>query len=440
MKRASLVLTVLILVTFLVACGPRVSPETDSPEKAAKEWTEAFLNLDGNTMIKRTCSAQQENVQEGGAWLSFAQVFAGQRVEADISDLHFETVSKNGNSARVRVYGEIRIAVLGMAQATQVDTTYTMIQEGGRWKWCGEEEKIGSVQTAAPTPATQPAGRWEIIPTVVIGSPGEGGWQYVMIVFALENRTGQFSTPYIVTANSSLTTEEGYSYPAEAQESISDETEGHSQPTNVITFHGVLPPGIRPWEEIYDGKYHGFYTFHSRIAQNTHPQKLTIPGYGDINLKGVPFRTSMDGSYYWGTLGGLTYSPIRKAGETVEIPGKARLTVLGFTRETWPEGYYYPIDVEVLRVLLRLENLSAGYETSLNISFTAFGLESSEIGDFGILGSPLEGALGSLECQPVLTMGPAQTIETNLCVIIPKGLENVRLILAGDVNEVYDTG
>lgn len=52
MKRLSLTLLVVILVSLLAACGPG-----DSPEKAAKEWLEAFSNLDGNKLAERTCPA-----------------------------------------------------------------------------------------------------------------------------------------------------------------------------------------------------------------------------------------------------------------------------------------------------------------------------------------------------------------------------------------------
>ena len=112
------------------------------PEIAAKEWNEALLNLDGNKLAERTCAAQQASVQSTAIWASafavLGQQFTGQQTNADISDMRFETTSKRGNSAQVRAYGEIRTVVLAIAQTVRVDLTYTMMQESGKWKWCGE--------------------------------------------------------------------------------------------------------------------------------------------------------------------------------------------------------------------------------------------------------------------------------------------------------------
>jgi len=140
MKRASVFLTFLLFVSLLAACGPG-----DSPEQAAKEWIEAFVNLDGNKLAERTCAAQQENVQSGAMWVSafaaLGQMFTGQRTKADISDLRFVTIGRSGSDiAQVRVTGVIRISVLAIAQTQQVDETWQMIREAGRWKWCGLAE------------------------------------------------------------------------------------------------------------------------------------------------------------------------------------------------------------------------------------------------------------------------------------------------------------
>lgn len=136
MKRLSLALLVIILASMLAGCGP-----ADSPEKAAKEWLEAWANLDGNKLAERTCDAQQETVQSGAIWLSafaaLGQMFTGQRTQADISDLRFVTISRSDDTAQVRVTGEIRTAVLAIAQKQQVDETWQMVREGGKWKWCG---------------------------------------------------------------------------------------------------------------------------------------------------------------------------------------------------------------------------------------------------------------------------------------------------------------
>ncbi|MEA3459781.1 MAG: hypothetical protein U9R11_03755 [Chloroflexota bacterium] len=130
---------VLVAVSLLTACGAG-----DSPERAAREWLEALISMDGNKLIERTCAEQHANVQKAGLWASAFDVlgqvftkFTDQQIKVDISDLRFETVSKSGNTAQVRVTGEIRIAVLAAAMAPQVDATWLMVQEDSKWKWCG---------------------------------------------------------------------------------------------------------------------------------------------------------------------------------------------------------------------------------------------------------------------------------------------------------------
>jgi hypothetical protein len=92
MKRAILAVLILTLASTLAACGLG-----DSPEGAAKEWTQAMANLDGNKISERTCAAQQANVQQAGLWASVFNIFGqqtiGQQAKTDISDLKFTVVS-----------------------------------------------------------------------------------------------------------------------------------------------------------------------------------------------------------------------------------------------------------------------------------------------------------------------------------------------------------
>jgi len=136
MKPLRAVVTIVIAASILTACGIG-----DSPKKAAREWLDALVNMDGNTLMDRTCTEQKEAMQEAGLWVSvvgiLGQSFTGQQIEADISDVRFETVSRNGDTARVRVTGEIRVAILAFAHAQQMDEEWQMVREDGEWKWCG---------------------------------------------------------------------------------------------------------------------------------------------------------------------------------------------------------------------------------------------------------------------------------------------------------------
>ncbi|MDE3089661.1 MAG: hypothetical protein KGJ80_09820, partial [Chloroflexota bacterium] len=118
MKRATFLLMAFALVGTLTACGLG-----DSPEKAAQEWVQAFANLDGNKIAERTCAAQQANVQQAGMWASVFNIFGqqqiGQQAKTDVSGLKFTTVSSSGNTANVRVTGQIRVAVLALSQTQE---------------------------------------------------------------------------------------------------------------------------------------------------------------------------------------------------------------------------------------------------------------------------------------------------------------------------------
>ena len=262
--------------------------------------------------------------------------------------------------------------------------------------------QCGPLVLTAPT--THSPERWEIIPTLVEVSPAQGGWQRVRIEIALENRTHQFSAPQISTEGTTLITEEGYSYAVNTMVDMSYRL----YPVTEIAFREPLPPGFRQ-RGMYDDDHMGSYEFKSSIAEDTHPKALHIPAYGDIDLTDLS-PVSFPG--------GDTYSPVRNAGETVQIPNKARLTVVDFGKETGDR----------VTATLKLENLSEGYGTTLHISFRV-------IGDDGLV-SRLHGR----QCWPTLTIGPAQTIDTTACFIMPRGSTDVFMILSGDIDEVYDTG
>lgn len=138
MKLARIVIVIAIVTGVLTACGIG-----ESPERAAKEWLEAMINLDGNKILERTCMAQRENVQEASLWSSaFAmlpQMFGLDviKVQGDISDLEFAATYIDEETVHVRVTGELRVAVLGIAEAIPVDETWLMVKEEGKWRWCG---------------------------------------------------------------------------------------------------------------------------------------------------------------------------------------------------------------------------------------------------------------------------------------------------------------
>ena len=133
MKRWPWVLVMIALLLLLSGCG-------GGPEKAAEDWFVAMAGGDGVTALKLTCPAYREQVQMQGLFLGGINMLIGgmaQGAEIDSSDLKFETVSSSGDTANVRVRGEIITGLMGMAVAEQVDVTLLMERTDGEWLVCG---------------------------------------------------------------------------------------------------------------------------------------------------------------------------------------------------------------------------------------------------------------------------------------------------------------
>jgi tetratricopeptide (TPR) repeat protein len=155
MKRVNMAIVIVLIMGLLVACE-----ELESPAKGAREWLEAVFEFDGIKMLKRTCAAQQLNVQMSGgitsAILILAQQFMGQQeLKVDMSNMHYDVISQNSNTAQVKVNGKIIGAVLASAQVKEFDTTFAMQHEDGEWKWCGELG-VSSGPFTLPTPTVEP--------------------------------------------------------------------------------------------------------------------------------------------------------------------------------------------------------------------------------------------------------------------------------------------
>lgn len=140
MRKFGLILFVLVIIS-LSAC-------TQGPEQAAEKFLEASMNMDGNQVIEYTCLSERETMQTLGLYES-AFSLVGQLLpqlfgldldipfEIDTSDVHYVAVSNNGQTASVRVTGDVRYSVMAFADVIDVDETWRMVLEDGKWKWCG---------------------------------------------------------------------------------------------------------------------------------------------------------------------------------------------------------------------------------------------------------------------------------------------------------------
>jgi len=284
-----------------------------------------------------------------------------------------------------------------------------------------------------PGTATPEPGRWRIIPTKVEIEPIGGGWQCVRIEVAYENGTQEFSTKRFAMDGSYIVVKEGFTYPVWARYNDAGcgagPAGGHEGHAIGLFGDCVLPPRFRArglfsaigWG-LGSGANEYYWCLHARIAQSTHPSKVIIPAYGEIDLekdrRDVVFPAEAPSM------------PEKKAGDAIEVPGRAILTVERFTREK-PDASEYLAELDRVTAYLRFENLNPGYEESLTVRFEL-------IGDDGFFHKTAN--LGDCRCWATLSAGPAQTTETKVCFAVRPTTKNLKLILTGDVNAVYDTG
>ncbi len=211
MKRAMWAFSVLIIACLLISCVPR-----DTPEQGAREWIDAIVNQDGNRVLKHTCLAQRENVQEASMWFSafavLGQLFTNRsvQIEGDVSDLKFETTSRDGDRAEVRVYGELRVAVLGAAQAQQVDERWQMVRENDTWRWCGSSAdtlplaRTSAVAQATFSPTATPLPTF-VLPTPVPATSNTASRPPLdgQIAFTASDVAGNYDVIYVINADGS---------------------------------------------------------------------------------------------------------------------------------------------------------------------------------------------------------------------------------------------
>ena len=135
-------LTPFVLLNFVFAAALTDCGLWDAPDQTAQEWIQAFADHKGNKIADRTCLAQQANIQEAGPWSAAFNLFGRPAIDrqpqTDVSGLTFTTISGRGTTAIVRVTGRVSVAFLDLSQTQNIDETWRMVQESGKWKWCGE--------------------------------------------------------------------------------------------------------------------------------------------------------------------------------------------------------------------------------------------------------------------------------------------------------------
>ena len=155
-------LSVLVVIALIVAAtlGGVHLWRSRTPVYAAEEWVEAMWTMDSETVLDRTCDQEiwASNAVASGAsikgligYLDITQIpgldellVSGvdltelkNEFEIDRSRIVFEEVMNDEVNSVVTVQGQLRFRVFEGWYPYRLNETWQMVQEDGRWKWCG---------------------------------------------------------------------------------------------------------------------------------------------------------------------------------------------------------------------------------------------------------------------------------------------------------------
>lgn len=329
MKRFSNFLVLLLTIAWLLtSCeGSNVEPTptpTQSPEEGAQEWIDAITNQNGNKMLKHTCLAQRESLQQSLVWVTafsaVAELFSLNsfeiKLEGDVSDLHFEVLSKNDNQATIRVTGELRVSpTTGIAQAYQVNEEWPMVYENDTWRWCGSAKLASEMLTQSET-TEMPAATFSLhaLPPTLIGYDlhlieTKDDWtQYTMSVGIKNDSDKAIEIVDIPVINAYVETTSGETYPAElflTQRTIYRDLT--TPPIRVlrdaINAKRALAPSMMALDSLDFDNGEGIFGYSAnletweftfKIPESQSPSRLLLPEFTEMNLTDIVARKDME--------------------------------------------------------------------------------------------------------------------------------------------------
>ncbi len=274
----------------------------------------------------------------------------------------------------------------------------------------GESASTPRVKTSSKKPMSSQIG---IIPMSMALSRASDGWQAVRIKIAYENQSKFFRRFRMPTAQGTMVTEEDYRYPSIIKKVSKGALSG--RPLSLW-----LPPGFRFWRTYSHSPgsvFESHYEIESRVAEQSHPSRVSISGHADIDLLKISERN-------------LKFPIVnqdavtRQIGHIIELPKEElRLKIEGIKREKLqfdPKGHVSDLFI----LSLAQENLNAGYEKRIPFSIIA-------ISETGIVGSLSDEAMQKIaDCPPLPTLGPNQKALARGCTVMPEGASGVKIILA----------
>lgn len=134
----------------------------DSPERAAEEWTEVFIEGDTERLLDLTCNDQIWIANARAAadsvpallevvpivdMLDLASMLPGVNFDALLDDIEFDLSNLDYSAPEdatgrtiVAVTGQLRLKLFGDAWfGVPFDERWNMVEESGNWRWCGRE-------------------------------------------------------------------------------------------------------------------------------------------------------------------------------------------------------------------------------------------------------------------------------------------------------------
>jgi hypothetical protein len=128
-KNPTLLLTLIALLIFgLSAC----TGGGDAPAETVELYHKALVEKDQDHLINYSCADW-----ESQALLEFDSFVS---VETELVSVSCETVSEDGNSARVTCEGAISASYQGEAREFPLTgRTFLVVEENGEWRLCGYE-------------------------------------------------------------------------------------------------------------------------------------------------------------------------------------------------------------------------------------------------------------------------------------------------------------
>ena len=131
-KRFSkLFLVLIILVLILSACG------LNGPETTVRDFLKAQEKNDFTTMASLVVPEYQEDILNSVLMTMGLSAMIG-GAESKYSELKFDTLSKDGNSATVRVQGSLEVEAMGTPITMPFDYTIPLVKINGKWLIAGE--------------------------------------------------------------------------------------------------------------------------------------------------------------------------------------------------------------------------------------------------------------------------------------------------------------